>query len=60
MKRELPEKCCKTCLHYVPHYIRAARGVYHRLRCGHCTEPRLKNREEATPACPHYRPREES
>ena len=35
MKRELPEKCCKTCQHYVPHYTRSARGVYHQIGRAH-------------------------
>ena len=60
MKYELPEKCCKTCQHYIAHYIRTGRGTYSRLHCGHCTEPRLKDRKESTPACRHYSPKGEN
>ena len=60
MRNPEQKPTCKTCQHYVPHYTRSARGVYHRLYCGHCTEPRIKDRREDTPACPHYRPRKEN
>ena len=59
MRNPEQKPTCKTCQHYIPHYIRFARGVYHRLHRGHCTEPRIKDRDENTPACSHYRPREE-
>ncbi len=48
------EKICKNCQYYTQHYIRWGRG-YTKISCGHCREPRLKNRKPETLACVYYK-----
>lgn len=50
----MSEKTCKTCVHFIQHY-RKAKRKYYPVAWGHCTEPRIKPRYDATPACQHYR-----
>ena len=47
---------CQNCVHYRQHYIKAGRS-YRSIRKGHCVYPRLKNRENETPACAHFKAR---
>lgn len=44
---------CGSCKHFRQHYIKFGRS-YRPLLYGHCTYPRLKNREVQAPACKHY------
>ena len=48
-------KTCESCKHFRRHYVRRERNWYIPLDMGHCTYPRLKDRESRTPACQHYR-----
>lgn len=49
---------CKNCKHYIQHYVQHGRG-YMIVYCGHCCYPRLKHRKPDTPACAHYKEKEE-
>ncbi len=49
---------CENCKHYIQHYVRHGRG-YIIVYCGHCRYPRLKHRKPDTPACAHYKQKEE-
>ena len=48
------EATCKICQHYRVHYVKWSRS-YLKLEEGHCVHPRLKNREDKTPACKHFK-----
>ena len=50
---------CETCKHFRFHYVRFGYR-YSRIRDGHCVYPRSKRRESETPACKHYKQREEA
>lgn len=47
------ERCCATCVHYYPHYVRDALGRYIPVSMGHCIYPRTKARR-AESVCEHY------
>ena len=49
---------CKTCEHFVPHYVLLA-NHYQEAGFGHCTYPKVKPRRRSTPACQHYRVKEQ-
>ncbi|MCI8497575.1 MAG: hypothetical protein HFE85_04925 [Clostridiales bacterium] len=49
----MEKETCKTCKHFVQHYIRR-QNRYEELERGHCKHPRLKDRQTNTPACQHY------
>lgn len=49
----------KKCKHFIQHYLQQGRR-YSPLNCGHCRYPGLKPRKPDTPACTHYKEREES
>jgi hypothetical protein len=55
----MEKETCKTCKHFVRHYIRC-RNRYEGLERGHCVHPRLKDRRTDTPACQHYSERKPS
>ena len=48
---------CKDCIHYRQHYIKFGRS-YRPIAYGHCVYPRLKKREQNTPACCKFKARE--
>ena len=52
MKRELPEKCCKTCQHYVPHYTRSARGSTTASTAATAPSPASRTGERPPPPAP--------
>jgi hypothetical protein len=52
------ERCCATCAHYYPHYVRDALGRYIPVSMGHCIYPRTKARR-AQSVCEHYAAKED-
>ena len=52
------ERCCATCVHYYPHYVRDALGRYIPISMGHCIYPRTKARR-AQGVCEHYAAKED-
>lgn len=49
---------CATCKHFYQHYVRHGRG-YLKTGSGHCVHPRIKLRQNDTPACKNYREKTE-
>ena len=49
------KETCKDCMYFRAHYVRRGRNWYLRTSCGHCVYPRLKHRQEDTPACTHFK-----
>ena len=46
---------CVNCQHFHQHYIRDGKG-HVAVECGHCVEPRIKNREPWD-SCQHFTPK---
>ena len=42
---------CKTCQHFVQHYVIHEDGQYHLARCGHCTISYIRHRNPNSEAC---------
>ena len=47
------ERCCATCAHYYPHYVKDTLGRFIPISIGHCIYPRTKARR-AESVCEHY------
>lgn len=55
-KIENPLKVCSNCVRWVRHYVKndvSITGGFVPIKCGHCTYPRLKSREEHD-TCEHF------
>ena len=52
------DQTCATCKHFYQHYVRHGRG-YLKAGSGHCVHPRIKLRQNDTPACKNYREKTE-
>lgn len=50
------EKICRNCEHYVRHFVFLG-SSFSPIAHGHCTYPRLKNREADCKACKHFEER---
>lgn len=48
------EKVCAQCRHFHRHYVRYGNNRYSPLNCGHCGEPRCRDKKAETPACGRY------
>jgi len=51
---EAEEKVCKGCRYFKQHYVRAPRSGYMSTDCGHCSNPRLREKKPDTPACTRF------
>ena len=47
-------KTCSSCRYFRQHYVRLARNRFDPIPCGHCGEPRLREKKPDTPACSRY------
>ena len=50
---KLPQRC-EHCRHFHRHYVRVAGNRYAPLSQGHCGEPRCRDKQADTPACPRF------
>lgn len=48
------EKTCETCKHFHRHYVRRSGKQFMPLDCGHCSDPRCRDKRVETPACRRY------
>lgn len=46
-------KICKNCKYFHQHFIKL-QNVFEWVNCGHCVEPRIKERKPNTYACKHF------
>lgn len=49
----MENKTCSNCCHFIRHYIKTKKR-YFPINCGHCTYPRIKDREPHSPACKNF------
>ena len=45
---------CKSCQHFMQHYILCEDGQYHKVNCGHCNTRRLRHRNPNNEACIYW------
>ncbi len=51
---------CETCRHFYRHYVRVGNHKYRALDCGHCSNPRCRDKTVDTPACQRFSRRPET
>ena len=48
------EQQCSQCRHFHQHYAKSSGGRYIEVPCGHCGNPRIRDKKPATPACHRF------
>lgn len=48
------KKTCLTCRYFRQHYVRRGRNQFVPIPCGHCGNPRLREKKPDAPACQRY------
>lgn len=48
------KKTCSSCRYFRQHYVRRGRNQFVPIPCGHCGNPRLRDKKPEAPACQRY------
>ena len=51
---DLEEKTCEGCRYFHQHYVRIRNRQYNPIQCGHCGNPRCREKKPNTPACQRF------